>query len=96
MSISPGQTLGLVGTSGCGKSTTVQLAERFYDPFGGSVVSERFCTHLGQNRVLNREGVSLAEVSAKYCISVELSTHESVQDLISKPPVNFTTSMELP
>ncbi|XP_064647521.1 ATP-dependent translocase ABCB1-like isoform X2 [Lineus longissimus] len=37
VSISPGQTLGLVGTSGCGKSTTVQLAERFYDPFGGSV-----------------------------------------------------------
>ena len=33
-----GQTVALVGSSGCGKSTTIQLMERFYDPLGGSVV----------------------------------------------------------
>lgn len=33
-----GQTVALVGASGCGKSTTVQLLERFYDPNGGKVV----------------------------------------------------------
>ncbi|GFO24715.1 multidrug resistance protein 1 [Plakobranchus ocellatus] len=35
--VSPGQTLALVGSSGCGKSTSVQLIERFYDAVEGSV-----------------------------------------------------------
>ena len=34
----PGNTVALVGSSGCGKSTTVSLIERFYDPEGGEVV----------------------------------------------------------
>ncbi|XP_033762473.1 LOW QUALITY PROTEIN: ATP-dependent translocase ABCB1-like [Pecten maximus] len=41
LSVEPGQTLALVGTSGCGKSTTVQLIERFYDPEDGSVVLDK-------------------------------------------------------
>lgn len=39
ISVSPGQTLAFVGSSGCGKSTSVQLLERFYDPDQGKVVS---------------------------------------------------------
>ena len=31
--------MALVGTSGCGKSTTVSLVERFYDVINGAVVS---------------------------------------------------------
>ena len=34
-----GETVALVGTSGCGKSTIVHLLERFYDPEEGEVVS---------------------------------------------------------
>lgn len=41
--VKPGQTLALVGSSGCGKSTTVQLLERFYDPAAGQVVSCPWC-----------------------------------------------------
>lgn len=36
--IEPGQTLAFVGSSGCGKSTSVALIERFYDPEAGVVV----------------------------------------------------------
>ncbi|NWV15009.1 MDR1 protein, partial [Ptilonorhynchus violaceus] len=37
LKISSGQTVALVGSSGCGKSTTVQLIQRFYDPKEGTV-----------------------------------------------------------
>ncbi|XP_044151480.1 ATP-dependent translocase ABCB1-like [Bufo gargarizans] len=38
LKVSKGQTLALVGSSGCGKSTVVQLLERFYDPAEGQVL----------------------------------------------------------
>uniref|UniRef100_A0A8C2EPE7 ATP-binding cassette, sub-family B (MDR/TAP), member 11a n=1 Tax=Cyprinus carpio TaxID=7962 RepID=A0A8C2EPE7_CYPCA len=38
VSVHPGQTLAFVGSSGCGKSTSVQLLERFYDPDEGQVL----------------------------------------------------------
>uniref|UniRef100_A0AAQ5Y738 Bile salt export pump n=1 Tax=Amphiprion ocellaris TaxID=80972 RepID=A0AAQ5Y738_AMPOC len=38
VAVKPGQTLAFVGSSGCGKSTSVQLLERFYDPDHGRVL----------------------------------------------------------
>ncbi|XP_037948021.1 multidrug resistance protein homolog 49-like [Teleopsis dalmanni] len=37
LDIKAGQTVALVGTSGCGKSTILQLIQRFYDPLNGTV-----------------------------------------------------------
>jgi ATP-binding cassette, subfamily B, bacterial len=37
LKIDPGETVAIVGPSGAGKSTLFQLAERFYDPQGGTI-----------------------------------------------------------
>lgn len=38
LTISPGETLGILGATGCGKSTLVNLVPRFYDVTQGSVL----------------------------------------------------------
>jgi ATP-binding cassette, subfamily B, bacterial len=37
LSIAPGETLAVIGTSGSGKSTIAQLLPRYYDPDGGTI-----------------------------------------------------------
>uniref|UniRef100_A0A8C3S2A9 ATP-binding cassette sub-family B member 5 n=1 Tax=Chelydra serpentina TaxID=8475 RepID=A0A8C3S2A9_CHESE len=38
LQVERGQTVAFVGSSGCGKSTSVQLLQRFYDPLTGQVL----------------------------------------------------------
>jgi ABC-type multidrug transport system fused ATPase/permease subunit len=37
LTINPGESVALVGESGCGKSTFVNLMMRFYDPNSGEI-----------------------------------------------------------
>lgn len=39
--VKPGQMVALVGQSGCGKSTCIQLLQRLYDPLAGTVTLDR-------------------------------------------------------
>ncbi|XP_067650050.1 ATP-dependent translocase ABCB1-like [Haliotis asinina] len=39
--VQPGETLALVGSSGCGKSTTIQLMERFYNIEKGAMKADK-------------------------------------------------------
>ncbi len=38
LTVNSGETLGILGATGCGKSTLVNLIPRFYDPTGGEVL----------------------------------------------------------
>jgi len=54
LSVKPGQYVALVGASGCGKSTTIAMLERFYDPLvGGVYVDGREISSLKINQYRN-------------------------------------------
>ncbi|XP_029941978.1 bile salt export pump-like isoform X2 [Salarias fasciatus] len=58
VSVKPGETLAFVGSSGCGKSTSIQLLERFYDPDHGKVLIDGHdSTHVNVSFLRSKIGI---------------------------------------
>jgi ABC-type multidrug transport system fused ATPase/permease subunit len=87
-SVKPGRTLALVGSSGCGKSTTVSLLLRFYDPLSGGVVpTHRPLIHHPKNMYLQQlDEHKLSALNVQYA--------RSVMSVVSQEPVLFNCSIE--
>ncbi|NXV85604.1 MDR1 protein, partial [Calonectris borealis] len=87
MNIEKGQTLALVGSSGCGKSTVVQLLERFYDPRTGASVPHQSTLNIqwlrAQTSIVSQEPMlsvcTIAENIAYGDNSREVSREEIVR-----------------
>lgn len=63
LEVKPGQTVALVGASGCGKSTIMALLQCFYSPDSGQVVS----------RTLNCPFMNICSIHCCIHIRVEAS-----------------------
>lgn len=63
--VKPGQYVALVGASGCGKSTTVGLIERFYDPLVGDIVVDGLSV-AGYSLAEYRKNISLVSQEPTY------------------------------
>jgi len=100
--ILPGQFAALVGASGCGKSTTISLLERFYDATSGHVlVNEQDITTLDSKEY--RKQISLVSqeptlyegtIRENVALSVDSATDDEIQKACADAQIHeFITSL---
>ncbi|KAI4805868.1 hypothetical protein KUCAC02_010463 [Chaenocephalus aceratus] len=83
----PGQTLAFVGSSGCGKSTSVQLLERFYDPDQGRVLIDgRPSQNVNVPFLRSQIGIVMEEI-------VEASKKAYLHDFVMTLPQKYETQV---
>ena len=82
-SIRRGQTLGLVGESGCGKSSCARSIIRVYDPTGGKIVLDgEDITHMSQKELQPRRKKMQMIFQDPYA---SLNARMTVRDIIAEP-----------
>nr|ACI24156.1 ATP-binding cassette sub-family B member 2 [Toxoplasma gondii] len=95
----PGETVALVGASGCGKSTVVQLLERFYDlenssgvetgassdPSGPRTADATREVELPRNGRITLDGIDIREIN--------IQSLRSLIGLVGQEPVLFSMSV---
>ncbi len=82
-SIRRGQTLGLVGESGCGKSSCARTIIRMYDPTGGKIVLDgEDITHMSQKELQPRRKKMQMIFQDPYA---SLNARMTVRDIIAEP-----------
>jgi peptide/nickel transport system ATP-binding protein len=85
LEIRPGETLGLVGETSCGKSTTARLLLRLEEPDAGTVtVGGLEFTGLGKAELRNRRADIQAVFQDPYAA---LNPYLSIEDIIAEPLV---------
>jgi osmoprotectant transport system ATP-binding protein len=77
--VGPGQTLGLIGTSGCGKTTTLRMLNRLIEPTSGRVL-------LAGRDVADQNPESLRRGIGYVIQSVGLFPHYTVEDNVAVVP----------
>ncbi|CAH1380444.1 unnamed protein product [Tenebrio molitor] len=86
--IKSGETIALVGSSGCGKSTCIQLIQRFYDSTSGSVtIDDNDITKLNLTWLRNKIGVVGQEpalFAATIADNIKYGNPSATQDNIEK------------
>lgn len=82
-SIQRGQTLGLVGESGCGKSSCARSIIRVYDPTGGQILLDgEDITHMSQKELQPRRKKMQMIFQDPYA---SLNARMTVRDIIAEP-----------
>ncbi|KAJ3615553.1 hypothetical protein MTP99_007313, partial [Tenebrio molitor] len=88
LDIKSGETVALVGSSGCGKSTCIQLIQRFYDATSGSVtIDDNNITKLNLTWLRNKIGVVGQEpalFAATIADNIKYGNLSATQDDIEK------------
>ncbi|CBZ51791.1 hypothetical protein NCLIV_015830 [Neospora caninum Liverpool] len=98
----PGETVALVGASGCGKSTVVQLLERFYDLDGNTAVPAGSGSGKADarspnwtaeqvDREMNNGRITLDGTDIR---DVNIKSLRSLMGLVGQEPVLFSMSVE--
>lgn len=96
LKIMSGQTIALVGSSGCGKSTTIQLLQRFYDPQEGTVSTNKiwegkiltFMTLTASFRVAPQVTIDGHDIR-----SMNVRGLREIIGVVSQEPVLFATTI---
>lgn len=92
-----GQTIGIIGSTGCGKSTIIRLLDRFYDPnegniyFNGNNLKDYDLTYLHSRiiPVLQKSSLIYGTIRDNICFGEEFSDDEIIEALKNAQAYDF-------
>jgi len=96
--IRPGQMVAIVGESGCGKSTTIHLLERFYDPCSQEMAKRNYNNYIGLKSSYNishrTSPVGQLLIDGNNLRDLDLYQWRQEVSIVSQEPVLFRDTIE--